>query len=108
VEIKDDREAKLLETRERLISQLLGGQGSHFRLWKASKISGEPRLTNASIILRYRRAAVDPTERERIRRTFASSPKMLLGASQDAPHSMQRLNELLPHNWQPLVSPAEV
>jgi hypothetical protein len=88
VEIKDDREAKLPETRERfaLISQLLDRHGYHFRMWNASEISAEPRLTNASIILRYRRAEVEPAERERIRRRFSGSPKMPLGAFQDAPH----------------------
>jgi hypothetical protein len=40
-------------------------------------------LLNASIILHYRRAA---PERERIRRTLSSSPKMPVGAFLDAPH----------------------
>ena len=39
VEIKEDREAELAESRERfaLISQLLGEHGYPFRLWKASE-----------------------------------------------------------------------
>ena len=65
VEIKEDREAELAESRERfaLISQLLGEHGYLFRLWKTSEICAEPRLTNASLVLRYRRVGVERAER---------------------------------------------
>jgi hypothetical protein len=88
VEIKEDREAELAENQERfaLISRLLNEHGYQFRLWKSSEICAEPRLTNASLVLRYRRVKVEPAERERIRRVFSSAPETPLGTFQDASH----------------------
>jgi hypothetical protein len=86
VEIKEDGEADLPENQERfaLISQLLGEHGYQFRLWKATEICSEPRLTNAGLVLRYRRVRVDPVERERIRLAFSASPEIRLGTFCDA------------------------
>ena len=80
VEIKGDREAELPEAQERfgLISEILVEYGYRFRLWRASEICAEPRLTNADIVLRYRRAAVPPTERERLRQACSSVPDLRL------------------------------
>ena len=72
IEIKEDREAELLESQDRfeVVGDILATYGYRFRLWKASEICAEPRLTNASLVLRYRRVAVELAERERIRRRF--------------------------------------
>jgi len=80
VEIKGDREAELPENQEhfRLISELLAEYGYHFRLWKASEIGAEPRLTNASLVLRYRCAPVLPAERVRLYRAISRSPELRL------------------------------
>jgi hypothetical protein len=97
VEIKDDHEAALPENQARfaLISALLAGRGYHFRLWRRSEIWAEPRLTNANLILRYRRVPVSPPDRERVRRAFASTPACTLGTlcaiSKTAVPSMLRL-----------------
>jgi hypothetical protein len=76
VEIKEDREAELSENEDRfaLISRLLDEHGYQFRLWKVSAICAEPRLNNASLVLRYRRVQVEPAQRERIRRVFSRLP----------------------------------
>ena len=88
VEVKEDREAELPENQERfaLISQLLSQHGYQFRLWKASEICAEPRLTNAGLILRYRRVSVEPAECERIRRAFSSAHEIRLASFQETPH----------------------
>jgi len=56
VEVKEDSEAELPESRARftLIDELLAEHGYHFRLWKESEICAEPRFTNANLVLRYR------------------------------------------------------
>jgi hypothetical protein len=81
VEVKDDAEAELPENRARfeLIGGLLAAHGYHFRVWKRSEISAEPRLSNANLVLRYRSVAVSPPERERVRRVFSSAPEFRLG-----------------------------
>jgi TnsA endonuclease-like protein len=88
VEIKEDREAELSENEDRfaLISRLLDEHGYQFRLWKVSEICAEPRLNNASLVLRYRRVQVEPAQRERIRRVFSSTSEAPLGAFEGAPH----------------------
>jgi len=80
VEVKDDAEAELLENRGRfaLIGGLLAEHGYHFRVWKRSEISAEPRLTNANLVLRYRSVAVSDAEHERLRRVFSSTLELHL------------------------------
>src|SRR5439155_24136105 len=80
VEVKDDAEADLPENQERfaLIRGLLAGHGYYFRIWKRSEICAEPRLTNANLVLRYRRVTVSPSEREQLRRMFSSTPELHL------------------------------
>jgi hypothetical protein len=74
VEIKADAEANLPENQARfaLIRELLIDHGYSFRLWKKSEIFAEPRLSNVSLVLRYRSVAVSEVERERVRRAFAN------------------------------------
>ena len=60
--------------------KLLAEHGYHFRLWKKSEICAEPRLTNANLVLRYRCVAVPPSEHERLRRVFSSTPELRLSA----------------------------
>ncbi len=78
VEIKEDSDAELPENQARfaLIRELLAAHGYHFRPWKRSEICAEPRLTNASLILRYRCVELPAAEHERIRRTFSPTPEL--------------------------------
>ena len=56
VEIKEDAEVDWPENRKRfaLLRELLAERGYEFRVWQRSEICAEPRLTNASLVLRYR------------------------------------------------------
>jgi len=87
VEIKEDAEADRPENQARfaLIRELLTEHGYHFRLWKKSEICAEPRLTNAGLILRYRSVEVSAVEREKIRRTFSTTPEVGLQTFREAP-----------------------
>ena len=87
VEIKEDAEADLPETQARfaLIRELLAEHGYHFRLWKKSEICAEPRLTNAGLILRYRSVEVPVVEREKLGRTFSTTPKVHLQTFRETP-----------------------
>ena len=87
IEIKEDREADALENQERfrLNGELLSEHGYRFRIWRRSEICAEPRLTNASLILRYRRVEVPATENERIRQLFSSTREFRLSALRDTP-----------------------
>lgn len=87
LEIKEDREADLPENQERfsMIAQLLAEHGYGFRIWRRSEICAEPRLTNASLILRYRRVEVPAIENERIRQLFSSTREFRLSALRDTP-----------------------
>jgi len=80
VEIKDDAEADLPanEVRFALIRELLAEHDYHFRVWRRSEISAEPRLANAGLMLRYRCADLTPIEQESIRRAFASNSNLRL------------------------------
>lgn len=80
VEVKEDAEADLGENQARftVIGELLAEHGYRFRLWKRSEICAEPRLTNASLLLRYRCVVVPPPEHERLRRAFSSAPEFHL------------------------------
>jgi len=80
VEVKDDAEADLPANRERfaLIRELLAGHGFHFRVWRKSEISAQPRFANVGLMLRYRCADVTPIEQESIRLAFASNSKLRL------------------------------
>jgi len=74
-----------MKTAFALISRLLDEHGYQFRLWKVSAICAEPRLNNASLVLRYRRVQVEPAQRERIRRVFSATSEAPLGAFEGAP-----------------------
>jgi hypothetical protein len=78
VEVKDDTQAELPESRARfaLIGELLAEHGYHFRLWKRSEIQSEPRFSNAALVLRYRCVAVPPAQHERLRRILSSTPDL--------------------------------
>jgi TnsA endonuclease-like protein len=118
IEIKEDLEAELSENRARfdVVGDILAGYGYRFRLWKRSEICAEPRLTNASLVLRYRRVEVVPVERERIRRAFSSSYDLPLRVFQEAPQiaavqSVLRLvldGTLYIDWWQPLAPDSRV
>jgi hypothetical protein len=87
VEIKEDSEAEKPDNRARftLINELLAEHGCAFRLWKRSEICAEPRLTNVSLVLRYRCANVSAAEHERIRRAFSSATELNLRTFCEAP-----------------------
>ena len=87
VEIKEDRDADAPENRERfrLIGELLAEHGFGFRIWRRSEICAEPRLTNASLILRYRRTSVPARENETIRQLFSRTHDCRLGSLRDMP-----------------------
>jgi hypothetical protein len=80
IEIKEDSDADSAENqiRFRLIRMLLSEHGFHFRVWKKSEICAEPRLTNATLILRYRTVEVSAVNGENIRRMFSESPELPL------------------------------
>ena len=82
VEVKEDSEADKPENQARfaLIRELLAEHGYQFRLWKRSEICAEPRLTNVSLMLRYRRVDVSAAEHERIRKAFSSAPELSVRA----------------------------
>jgi hypothetical protein len=82
VEVKEDAEAEKPENQARfaLIRELLAEHGYLFRVWKRSEICAEPRLSNVSLILRYRCVDVSPVERESIRRAFASESERTVRA----------------------------
>ncbi len=69
----------------RVICELLAEHGYGFRIWRRSEICAEPRLTNASLILRYRRVEVPTTENENIRQLFFSTREFRLSAFRDTP-----------------------
>jgi hypothetical protein len=118
IEIKEDLEAELSENRARFdfVGDILAGYGYRFRLWKKSEICAEPRLTNATLVLRYRRVEVKPAERERIRQTFSSSHDLPLRVFEDAlqiagVQSVLRLvldGTLYIDWWQPLATYSRV
>jgi len=87
VEIKEDSDADSPENQARfaLICELLAEHGYRFRLWKRSEICAEPRLTNVSLILRYRCVEVPTAVHERIRRAFSSTPELLLRTFSETP-----------------------
>jgi len=82
VEIKEDSDAESPEHQARfaVIKELLAAHGFHFRVWKKSEICAEPRLRNATLILRYRSVAVPALHNEGIRRAFSSTPELPLRA----------------------------
>lgn len=87
VEIKEDLDADFPENRERfaLIRELLSEYGHRFRVWRKSEICAEPRLSNAGVVLHYRRAEVSNVEREHIRRAFSLTPEIHLRAFNETP-----------------------
>ena len=80
VEIKEDSDAESPENQARftLIRELLAEHGFYFRVWKKSEICAEPRLGNATLILRYRSATVPAPHEEGIRRAFTLTPELPL------------------------------
>ena len=87
VEIKEDRDADAPKNQERfrLIGELLGEHSYGFRVWRKSEICAEPRLTNANLILRYRRTSVPARENETIRQLFSGTREWRLGSLRDTP-----------------------
>ena len=81
-EIKTDAEAALPENQARFafIGELLSEYGYRFRLWKGSEICAEPRLSNVSLILRYRSVEVSAVECEKVRRAFSATAEVSLRA----------------------------
>lgn len=72
VEVIEDEEADLSEVKAlfNYIEQLYAQFNIHLRLWRVSEIIQEPRLYNATRMIRYQRVQVSPVERENIRRLF--------------------------------------
>jgi hypothetical protein len=71
-EIKDDAEADLPENQERFaaIEEALAEHGYGFQVWRRSEIIAEPRMSNVTLVLRYRTVESSDLERERIRRAL--------------------------------------
>jgi hypothetical protein len=93
VEIKEDSEADAPENQARfaLIRELLHEHGLSFLVWRKS----EPRLANATLILRYRSVQVPASEHERIRRMFSSTPELRLRTFCENPMAVQRVLRLV-------------
>lgn len=110
VEIKDDSEADSPENRPRfsLIRELLAEHGLHFRVWRRSEICAEPRLANATLILRYRSVQVPAPEYEAIRRMFSLTPQLCLRQFKETAASVQSVLRLVLDGklhidwWEPL------
>jgi hypothetical protein len=97
VEIKEDSEADAPENQARfaLIRELLHEHGLSFMVWRKSEICAEPRLANATLILRYRSVQVPASEHERIRRMFSSTPELRLRTFCENPMAVQRVLRLV-------------
>jgi hypothetical protein len=97
IEIKEDGDADSPENVARfgLVKELLAEHGFHFRVWRKSEICAEPRLSNATLILRYRLVAVSAPEAERIRRAFSSTPELPLRTFCDHPTGAQNVLRLV-------------
>jgi hypothetical protein len=97
VEIKEDSEADLPENQSRfnLIRGLLADHDYHFRVWKSSEICGEPRLSNASLLLRYRSVRVAAAEHERIQLAISSRPDVRLSMFRDSPMTVRSVLRLV-------------
>jgi hypothetical protein len=97
VEIKEDSEADSPENQARfaMIRELLHEHGLSFRVWRKSEICAQPRLANATLILRYRSVQVRASEHERIRRMFSSTPELRLRTFCEAPMAVQRVLRLV-------------
>jgi len=110
VEIKEDSEADSPENRTRfgLIRELLAEHGLHFRVWRKSEICAEPRLANATLILRYRSVQVPASERETIRRMFSLTPQLYLHQFNETAVAVQSVLRLVLDGklhidwWEPL------
>jgi len=110
VEIKEDTEADSPENRTRfvLIRELLAEHGFIFRVWKKSEICAEPRLANATLILRYRSVRVLPPDYERIRHAFSSTSVLCLRTFCETPLVVQHVLRLVLDGklhidwWEPL------
>jgi hypothetical protein len=76
VEVIDDEEADLGEVKALFdyIEKLFAQFNINFRLWRVSEIMQQPRLYNATRMIRYQRVQVSPFERESIRRLFQRVP----------------------------------
>lgn len=112
IEIKEDSEADKPDSQEQvaLIEKLLREYGFHFRVWRRSEICAEPRLSNAILMLRYRRVEVSPMEHEQIRQSFCALSQVALRQFHDnksvAVQSVLRLvlaGELHIDWWKPLT-----
>jgi hypothetical protein len=97
IEIKEDSEADLPENQLRfdLIRGLLAEHGYHFRLWRRSEICGEPRLSNASLVLRYRSVRVSAVERESIQLAFSSRSEVRLSMFEGSPMVVRSILHLV-------------
>jgi hypothetical protein len=89
VEVKEDSDADLSEnqTRFAVVREHLAEHGYHFRVWKRSEICAEPRLTKASLALRYRCVQVPAAEHEDIRRKFSSTSELPLRVFCEGPRA---------------------
>lgn len=110
VEIKEDSEADSPENQARfgLIRELLAAYGLYFRVWRKSEICAEPRLANATLILRYRSVQVPAQELETIRRMFSVTPQLCLHHFKETAVSVQSVLRLVLDGtlhinwWEPL------
>ena len=68
-----------------MIGELLAEHGYSFRVWRRSEIYAEPRLTNANLVLRYRRTNVPVRENESIRQLFCGTRDFRLGSLRNTP-----------------------
>jgi hypothetical protein len=72
VEVKPDKLANSDEDMERfrLIGELLEGHGIRFHLWRKSEIEVRPRWKSVLSLLLYRRLAIEPEDRGKVRKVL--------------------------------------
>ncbi len=99
VEIKDDAEAALPEKQERFaaIKEALAEHGYAFRVWRRSEIIAEPRMSNVTLVLRYRKVEPSDLERERIRRVLQIGSNSILTINSLREISGVSLQSILSH-----------
>lgn len=75
-EIKTPKDAQDPEVaaRTELLASKLPEWGYEYRLILADELARQPRLNNASVLLRFGRGAVSPVDRELVRRTLKEVP----------------------------------
>lgn len=79
IDVKEDSQVTpAAEEQFATVEKLFAKHDVHFLVWPKSAICGEPRFSNAQDLLDYQCCVVSPSDRERIRRTFAEQNNIRL------------------------------